>query len=241
VTELTAEREREKREEERRSAAKVVLDNYRGPLLDAAWHLGERVDNIRNRAFFTYLSEGSGHEHDAKLTTLFRLANYLGWREFVRIKVQLLRFDNEDDTRLVAGFLNDFTGILSSDKLDERWAMLWGEKQRAIGELMIEQSPAASSIVRGHAAFDRDYEEIFAPWMDSFAQDLFSDAALRSDRLRLLQWALSGLVRKLDEDGTYGTDWIGRSAAEMRQPLPQQSNTKYEERVRKHIAALDNR
>jgi len=85
-------REREGRTEERRSDAKVVLDRYRGPLLDAAWHLGDRVDNIRNRRFFDYLSEGSGRELDAKLTTLFRFAYYLGWREFVRTEVQLLRF-----------------------------------------------------------------------------------------------------------------------------------------------------
>ena len=49
--------------------------------------------------FFAYLSRGSGREQDAKLTTLFRFAYYLGWREFVRTEVQLLRFENEGDTR----------------------------------------------------------------------------------------------------------------------------------------------
>ena len=44
-------RERVSREEERRSETKVVLDRYRGPLLDAAWELGDRVNNIRNRGF----------------------------------------------------------------------------------------------------------------------------------------------------------------------------------------------
>jgi hypothetical protein len=48
-------RERQGRAEERRSAAKVVLDQYRGPLLDAAWQLGDRLDSIRHRGFLAYL------------------------------------------------------------------------------------------------------------------------------------------------------------------------------------------
>lgn len=143
-----AKREKEGRAEERRSDAKVILDRYRGPLLDAAWQLGDRLDNIRRRQFFGYLSEGSGRAQDAKLSTLFRFAYYLGWREFVRTQVQLLRFENED-TRLAAALLNDVTWMLASDKLDGTWAMLWGDEQRGIGELMAEQPPGASSIVPG--------------------------------------------------------------------------------------------
>lgn len=230
-------REREARAEERRSEAKseakVVLDRCRGPLLDAAWQLGDRVDNIRNSDFFAYLSKGSGREQDAKLTTLFRLAYYLGWREFVRIKVQLLRFENEADTRLAAGFLNDVTWVLASDKLDGQWAMLWSDEQRGIGELMTEQPSGTSSIVRGHAAFHRDYDKVFALWMERFADDLLSPAAIESNRLRLLQWALYGLVRQLDEEGAYGVGWIDRTAAEIRQPTRQGSITKYEGGVKR--------
>jgi hypothetical protein len=231
-------REREGKTEERRSAAKVILDRYRGPLVDAAWGLGNRVENIRNRNFFRYLSDGSGREKDAKLTTLFRFASYLGWREFLRTEVQLLRFQNEKDTRLAAWFLNDVTQMLASDKLDGTLAMLWADEQRGIGELMTEQPSSASSIVRGHAAFHRDYDEIFAPWMERFAADLFSPAAVESDRLRLLQWALYGLVRQLDEENTYGGGWIDRSASEIRQPIPQGSMAIHEEQLRKHLAAI---
>jgi hypothetical protein len=153
--------QREGRAEDRRSEAKVILDSYRGPLLDAAWQLGDRVDNIRNKGFFAYLSAGSGRVQEAKVSALFRLANYLGWREFVRIKVQLLPFEDEKDTRSVSGFLGDAAWVLAADKLDGQWAMLWGE-QRGIGELMIEQPPGASSIVRGHAAFHRRLRQDFS-------------------------------------------------------------------------------
>jgi hypothetical protein len=37
--------------EERQSEAKQVLDRYRGPLMDAAWQLGNRIDNIRHLGF----------------------------------------------------------------------------------------------------------------------------------------------------------------------------------------------
>ena len=233
-----ANREREGRAEERRSKAKVVLDQYRGPLLDAAWQLGDRLDSIRHRGFLAYLSEGSGREQDAKLTALFRFAYYFGWREFVRTEVQLLRFENEEDTRSAAGFLNDVSEVLASDLLDGKWAMLWNDEQRGIGELMTEQLSGGSTIVRGHAAFHRDYDKTFAPWMGRFAGDLLSPAALQSDRLRLLQWALCGLVRQLDEEGTYGGVWIDRSASEILQPTQHGSITKHEEQLRKHLAAI---
>jgi hypothetical protein len=177
---LVSKRERESRLEERRSEAKVVLDRCRGPLLEAAWLLGDRVDNIRNRDFFVYLSEGSGRERLARLSTLFRFASYLGRREYLRIQIQLLPFENEEDTRLAAAFLNDIIRVLASDQLDEQWAMLWGDEQRGIGELMIEQPPGASSMVRGHAAFYRGYDEIFAEWMGLFADDLFSPGVVTS-------------------------------------------------------------
>jgi hypothetical protein len=229
-------RERERKAEERRSDAKVVLDRYRGPLLDAAWQLGDRVDNIRNRSFFDYLAEGSGREQDAKLTTLFRFAYYLGWREFIRNEVQLLRFENEGDTRLTAGFLNDVTWVLASDKLGGAWAMLWDDEQRGIGELMTERPSGSSTIVRGHAEFHRDYDQIFAPWMGRFATDLFSYAAVSSDRLRLLQWALYGLVRQLDEEGAYPGGWIDRSAAEIQQAPSKSGITEHEEQLKNHLA-----
>jgi hypothetical protein len=232
-------RQSESRTEERRSNAKVVLDRYRGPLLDAAWQLGDRVDNIRNSNFLAYLSKGSGREQDAKLTTLFRIAHYLGWREFVRTEVQLLRFENENDTRLVAGFLNDVTWVLGSDELDGTRAMLWGDEQRGIGELMTERPPGASFIVRGHAAFHRDYETVFAPWMERLAGDVLTPAAVTSSRLRLLQWALYGLVRRLDDEGAYEGGWIDQSAVEIRQLAPQGVPTKYEEQLRKHLGEIN--
>jgi hypothetical protein len=72
------------------------------------------------------------------------------------------------------------------------------------------------------------------PWMGRFANDLFSDTAAESDRLRLVQWALYGLVLQLDEEGVYGIGWINPTAAEI-QRITQSSITKYERQIREHI------
>jgi hypothetical protein len=228
----------------RRLDAKAVLDRYRGPLLDAAWQLGDRLENIRHDRFFDYLSPGGGREQDARLTTLFRFAYYLGWREFVRTQVQLLRFENAKGTRRVAGFINDVTWVLASDQVDGQWAMLWNDEQRGIGELMIEYQSGTSTIVRGHAAFHRHYKTVFDPWMERFAHDLCSPAAEDRDRLkdrsrlRLLQWALYGLVRQLDQEGIYGGGWIKKSADEIRQSASNESSTKHWEQLKEHLKEI---
>jgi hypothetical protein len=237
VTDRQAQRDQEAREEERRSQAKVILDQFRGPLLDAAWELGDRIDHIRNRRFLDYRVEGSGREQDAKLTTLFRFAHYFGWREVVRTQVQLLRFENEEDTRLVAGLLGDLSWVLSSDRLDESRAMLWSDEQRGIGELMVVDRDGTPPAVRGHAAFHRDYDDLFAPWMERFAQDLLTPAVAQGDRLRLLHWALLGVVRLLDEERAYEeSGWTDRAAAEIPKTAPPVPTAKTEARLRDHLA-----
>ncbi len=239
LDELRAQRELERRDEERRSEAKQVLDRYRGPLLDAAWQLGNRIDNIRHRGFLDYLTDGSGREHDVKLTTLFRFAQYFGWREFVRSEVQLLRFENENDTRLVSRFLNDVTWIFSTDSYDGRRAMLWVDEQRGIGQLMASDRPG-SPAVRGHAAFHRDYDDVFAPWMERFSGELLTTEAARGDRLRLEQWALFGLAKLLDEEGHYGpSQWMTCAEQEIREAAVRESvHRESEARLRQDLADL---
>lgn len=237
VADRNARRDQEVREEERRSQAKVVLDRFRGPLLDAAWQLGDRIDHIRNRGFLDYLAEGSGREQDAKLTTLFRFAQYFGWREVVRTQVQLLRFVNEEDTRLVAGLLDDVDWVFSSGRLDDSRAMLWSDEQRGIGELMTVDRDCAPPAVRGHAAFHGGYDDLFAPWMERFANDLLAPAAVESDRLRLLHWALLGVVRLLDEERVYTeSGWTDRAAAEIPRTVPPEPVAKTEARLRNHLS-----
>src|SRR4051794_33926029 len=108
---------RETREEQRRSDAKVVLDKYRGPLLASAADLGRRLDNIRHDHFLAYAGPRSERAGQARLTTLFRFAQYFAWREILRTEVQLLRFEREGDTRRVSVLIADIDRTFGSDNL----------------------------------------------------------------------------------------------------------------------------
>jgi hypothetical protein len=209
---------REAREEQRRSDAKVVLDKYRGPLLQAGSELGHRINNIRHDNFLSYATRGTSREMHARRTTQFRFAQYFGWREVLRTEVRLLRFEREGDTRLVAALIGDIDWAFATDKVADRHrGMLWSEEQRGIGELMVVRSEDGASTCRGYATFASEYEKRFEPWMDQVTEYVFVEGAA-SHRLRLVQWALLGLVTQLDEEGVH-TDakWMSRARDELKE------------------------
>ena len=142
------------RADEQRSRARVVLDKYRGPLLHAASDLGSRVDKIRHRHFLDQAPAPPDSDY-AKLSTLFRIAQYCAWREVLRREVQLMHFDREADTQAVAAFIGFVTWAMASDKHDGTYGLIWVEQQRGIGELMLSERPDGSSTVCGFATFRR--------------------------------------------------------------------------------------
>lgn len=202
IAQLKATLESEREEQRRRSDAKAVLDRYRGPLLAAAFELGDRIDNIRNRGFLHYAQPGHPRREKARQSTIYRLAQYLGWREILRSQLQLLRFETQEDTRRVADLLTDVTRILARDDYGPH-LMLWADEQRGIGELMTLHSAQDATVCLGFAGFLENYAKL-ARWLDPMADGLSSDEVLQSERCRLLQWALMGLVLALDEEETYG-------------------------------------
>ena len=232
---------REVSERESRSQARRVLDSYRGPLLSAGSELGDRIDNIRHRSFTAFADPDSGRQEQARLTTLFRFAQFFGWREVLRTEVQLLRFEDTADTQLAAALIGDVVWAFASDALDGERAMLWSEEQRAIGELMVASSENGSSRCIGYATFASKYDERFAPWMDGIAAELLAPGAPQSDRLRVIQWALCGLVAHLDEERTQqDRPWIERSRSEA-QGATGKPLSRIEEQVLAHLRATAQR
>jgi hypothetical protein len=63
--------------------------------------------------------------------------------------------------------------------------------------------------------------------MERFAHDLCSPEAKDHTRLRLLQWALYGLVQQLDEERVYGGGWVKKTAAEIHQEAPNEKDTNW--------------
>lgn len=213
---------------QRRSEAKLVLDKYRTPLLSAAWELGHRIDNIRQRGFAVYVKRESARRRAAILSTAFRFAQYFGWSEIVRVETQLLRFSAEHDTREIYKLLGTITWIFASgsDNLNVRarevgavsdesevpidasmssgaWLMLWAEDQRGIGELMRLEPEHGSPRARGYASFVREYDPSTRRRLEEYAMQAISSVptdTLDSGRLRLLQLLLLGLVLRLDEE-----------------------------------------
>src|SRR2546430_8550349 len=121
-----------------RLAARERLDRYRAPLLAAVDDLGRRLNNIRNDGFLAYLD--TDERREAALTsTLFRLAQYLGWVEIVYGYSDRLRFENDRATRSGTETIGDIGWGLAADELHPTHAddfttsrpLPWREGQRA--------------------------------------------------------------------------------------------------------------
>jgi hypothetical protein len=207
--------------------------------VSAAWELGDRLDNIQHREFLVYMDPARGRADQAKLSGLFRVAQYFGWREVVRTELQLLRFENEPDTQRVASLMGDVLVVFASDSLDDTRAMLWVDEQRAVGELMIERTEGIPRL-RGYATFVRDYSSVFSHWLDPLGQDILADTAESSDRLRLLRWLLLGLVSCLDEEGVWRrSGWMRTAIGELEAPPPGLDMSPVERQVRDHVRELN--
>ena len=106
-TDLDAERHEREALFDRRLQAADVLETYREPLAAAAYDLQSRIYNIVRMDFFGEWGDANEHSEDAITSTLFRLAQYFGWTEILRRKIQFLSFPEDEDTRKVARLQSD--------------------------------------------------------------------------------------------------------------------------------------
>jgi hypothetical protein len=116
--------------------------------------------------------------------------------------------------------IGDVDWAFATDRLtDGSKGMLWAEEQRAIGELMVTTRDDGSSICQGYAAFSDEYKIRFEPRMRSLASHVLAKSALCSYRLRLVQWALTGLVAQLDEEHVHSdAKWMAVAGSELQEP-----------------------
>jgi hypothetical protein len=192
---------------ERDLRAEEVLARYREPLAAAAFDLQSRLYNILRLGFF----ETFGGDHErceiAENTTLFRLAQYLGWTEILRRDIQFLSFPEADHTRRVVALLAAITKCLSSS-IDEYELMIWADEQRAIGEQMIVEEHG-KVLCMGYARFHDEYATRFAPWCERLRGELQSDSG--RTRMREVQHLLCELVETLDADRVRYTQDLQRA------------------------------
>ncbi len=192
---------RRQRQEERQIEAKAELARYRKPLLEAAYDLGARIDNIQNSGFDGYMRSGE-RRRIALESTLYRFARYFGTLEILRSQLTFLEFQNAEETKSVADQIVQIGGVLSSD--DYQGLMLWREEQRAVGEETLRREKDGSLHCVGFATFVEEFEQRAGPWLARFQEELEQDGlAVGSKRLRAAQAHLQQLVHQLDEEGRY--------------------------------------
>jgi len=187
--------------------AEEVLARYREPLAAAAFDLQSRLYNILCLDFFGKF--GADHERCeiAENTTLFRLAQYLGWTEILRRDIQFLSFPEADDTRRVAHLQSQIRRRLLSDEYGPAM-MIWGDEQRALGEQMIAEEHD-KVLCMGYARFHVEYATRFAPWCERLRSELSSRTA--RERLRDVQHLLCDLVETLDAQQLRYTEDLDRA------------------------------
>ena len=104
----------------------------RWPLAAAAYDLQSRIYNILRMDFFGKWGNANEHSEDAITSTLFRLAQYFGWTEILRRKIQFLSFPEDEETRKVARLQSDIAHCFLTDSYGLT-LMIWSDEQRARG------------------------------------------------------------------------------------------------------------
>ena len=181
-----------------RHEAKKALDNYREPLLAAAYELQARLYNILQLKFVErYISDDTaGKRTPAIESTLYVFAQFFGWREIIRREVQYLRFSRDGQTRDIGRLLQDIGEMFLSDKYGSQF-MIWRVEQRGLGERMIESAGNKMTCL-GYASFI-GHRPTMQEWLRPIENDLENIRDGGRMRLTELQHLLLELVRQLDD------------------------------------------
>jgi hypothetical protein len=171
-----------------------VLATYREPLAAAAFDLQSRIYNILRMDFFARWGNTDPHSEDAITSTLFRLAQYFGWTEILRRKIQFLSFPEDKDTRKVARLQSDIAHCFLTDAYGLA-LMIWSDEQRAIGEQMIVEEHG-DVLCMGYARFRERCADTFVVHLDRLRTEI-GDPKM-TERLRDAQHLLCDLVETLD-------------------------------------------
>ena len=185
------------------------MSRYRDPLLSAAFELQSRIYNFLLRGFAGYLRSGDENEKSYVVnSTLFLFAQYLAWTEALRRGVQFLDLGDIERSRELADRLERIRAAFSTDTDLHGPFRIFRTEQRAIGELMLEPSPAAQSgdvpwQCIGYAVFCSNIEQrqTFASWFTRLDGEVRALASMEPSRERLtaLQNRLMDLIDFLDD------------------------------------------
>jgi hypothetical protein len=141
-------------------------------------------------------------------STLYVVAEFLGWVEALRREIQFLDLGDVAANRRLSELLQQVSQTFLTDAIDLTFRLFRGE-QRVIGELMLSPRSAADPVryeCIGVAAFtEKLADPQFSRWFEKLQHDIKKLATEPSDaseeRLVLLQHALVDVIDFLDLDG----------------------------------------
>jgi hypothetical protein len=209
VLESALESERHEREAlfDRTLVAADILSRYREPLAGAAYDLQSRIYNILCMDFLGKWWDDPDRVDDAVTTTLFRLAQYFGWTELLRRKIQFLSFPEDDDTRDVSRLQFNIGKSFLTDEYGPG-LMIWSDEQRAIGEQMIIEDHG-DVLCMGYARFRGLCQATFGDYVDRLQDEIRQPGV--ETRLRDVQHLLCDLVETLDKGRLRYTQSLDRA------------------------------
>src|SRR5450755_2537022 len=209
VAKLNSRLEEQRRVRSKQEQAAELRARYRDPLLSAVFDLQSRLFNIVEKTFLVRYSRApdDASRTYAVASTMYVLAEYLGWVEVIRREIQFLDFGDELANRRWVGALEQVRDILAKDDLDPALRVFRAE-QRAIGELMDVVVPDPESARRheclGYASFvTRLGEPECSRWFEKLRADLellAQEPESHLERPVLLQNALVDVLDMLDTD-----------------------------------------
>jgi hypothetical protein len=228
---LAAELERQTTALARDAARQDVMSRVRDPLSSAAFDLQSRIYNISRGGFLTFYTGGTPREQDYALhNTLYVFAQYFGWVEILRRRVQFLQLGEREDNRRVMLLLHDVSGRFASTTNRGSAFRLFRGEQRALGELIISPGADEHGCI-GYVEFCRrlNNDQEFAGWFSSLDESIrtLGDEYSMEPRLIDIQHALVELIKFLDQEGErfphHVTRLLPRPGAETPRPPSRES------------------
>jgi hypothetical protein len=202
---LRADLARAERRESAEEEAQRVVETFRRPLLAAAVEFKRRLGNILHGGFLGYLGADPHRTQMALLSTAYRMAAYLGWRELLARRLTYLHYEDSERTKVVLALLEDVSTQLARDdpKLEsDQRLMLWKDEQRAVGGLMLTHD---GNGVIGFETFFTEFDAKFSPWLKHFVDGLERRGVnAHGGRFETIEKSLAALIADLDEDRVYG-------------------------------------
>lgn len=195
--------DRQAAERDRMLERQDTMSRFRDPLLWAAFDFQSRLYSIAGQGFLRVYFVHPEDRLYAVRSTLHVLAEYLGWVEILRRRINFLDLGNKESNRRIVALLSRISTVLNDDAYPDRNFRLFRSDQRAIGELVIKEGKDADSCI-GYAEFCARLESDpgFAAWFTRLSDSIAALASLegRHPRLVELQVALMDLIDFLDPE-----------------------------------------